>query len=58
MAELGGGYAKVRAELARLFDQLTPPGRDAVLGGTGARFYALPDATPQAGPPNHDDVAV
>ena len=41
VAELAGGYAKVRAELARLFAQLPPDGRDAVLGGTAARFYAL-----------------
>ncbi len=41
VAELGGGYAKVRTELSRLFDQLPPAGRDAVLGGTATRFYAL-----------------
>jgi L-fuconolactonase len=45
VAELGGGYAKVRAELWKLFDQLPPAGRDAVLGGTAARFYALGPAT-------------
>jgi hypothetical protein len=39
VAELGGGYAKVRAELGRLVDQL--PGREAVLGGTATRFYQL-----------------
>jgi L-fuconolactonase len=41
VAELSGGYAKVRTELARLFAQLSPASRDAVLGGTAARFYAL-----------------
>ncbi len=41
VAELSGGYGKVRAELSALFDQLPPAGRDAVLGGTAARFYAL-----------------
>lgn len=42
VAELSGGYAKVRAELSRLFAQLPPDDRDAVLGATAARFYALP----------------
>ena len=41
VAELSGGYAKVRTELSRLFAQLPPAGREAVLGGTAARFYAL-----------------
>jgi L-fuconolactonase len=41
VAELSGGYAKVRTELSRLFAQLPADGRDAVLGGTAARFYAL-----------------
>ncbi|MGD0246110.1 MAG: amidohydrolase family protein [Streptosporangiaceae bacterium] len=41
VAELSGGYAKVRTELSRLFAQLPPHGRDAVLGGTATRFYAL-----------------
>ena len=41
VAELSGGYAKVRTELTRLFAQLSPASRDAVLGGTAARFYAL-----------------
>jgi hypothetical protein len=41
VAELGGGYAKVRAELGRLVDQLPPAGREAVLGGTATRFYQL-----------------
>jgi L-fuconolactonase len=40
VAELGG-YAKVRAELGRLVDQLPPAGREAVLGGTATRFYQL-----------------
>jgi L-fuconolactonase len=42
VAELSGGYAKVRTELSRLFAQLPPDGRGAVLGGTAARFYVLP----------------
>ena len=41
VAELGGGYAKMRAELSKLVDRLSPPDRDAVLGGTATRFYAL-----------------
>jgi L-fuconolactonase len=41
VAELGGGYAKMRTELSKLFDQLSRPERDAVLGGTATRFYAL-----------------
>jgi L-fuconolactonase len=41
VAELAGGYAKVRAELGRLIDQLPPAGREAVLGGTATRFYQL-----------------
>jgi L-fuconolactonase len=41
VAELSGGYAKVRTEFSRLFAQLPPDGRDAILGGTAARFYAL-----------------
>jgi L-fuconolactonase len=41
VAELSGGYAKVRTELSRLFAQLPPDDRDAVLGATAARFYAL-----------------
>jgi len=41
VAELGGGYAKVRAELVRLVDQLPTAGREAVLGGTATRFYQL-----------------
>jgi L-fuconolactonase len=41
VAELSGGYAKVRTELSRLLAQLPPVDRDAVLGATAARFYAL-----------------
>jgi L-fuconolactonase len=41
VAELGGGYAKVTAELFTLIGQLHPVGRDAILGGTAARFYTL-----------------
>ena len=41
VAELGGGYAKVAAGLFTLIGQLHPAGRDAVLGGTATRFYAL-----------------
>jgi len=46
VAELGGGYAKARTELSRLFDQLSPAGRDAVLCGTATRFYALSGRLP------------
>lgn len=45
VAELSGGYAKVRTELTRLFASLPPDGRVAVLGGTAARFYALGTAS-------------
>ena len=41
VAELGGGYAKVVTEFTKLFDQLTPPARDAVLARTATRFYGL-----------------
>ena len=41
VAELGGGYAKVTAELFTLIGQLHPAGRDAILG---ARAGAGPDA--------------
>ena len=41
VAELGGGYVKMRTELAKLFDQLSAPERDAILGTTATRFYAL-----------------
>jgi len=43
VAELGGGYAKVRTELGSLVGELPPSGRHAVLGGTATRFYALRD---------------
>ena len=42
VAELGGGYAKVTAELFTLIGQLHPADREGVLGGTARRFYALP----------------
>jgi L-fuconolactonase len=41
VAELGGGYVKVRTELSKLLGQLSPAERDAVLGGTATRWYAL-----------------
>ena len=41
VAELGGGYVKMWTELSKIFDQLSAPERDAVLGGTARRFYAL-----------------
>ena len=51
VAELGGGYAKVTAGLFTLIGQLHPAGRDAILGGTARRFYALgpPDAVASLG---------
>jgi L-fuconolactonase len=49
VAELGGGYAKVTAEITRLLDRLSPAERAAVLGGTAARFYGLGDAAGRAG---------
>ena len=41
VAELGGGYVKMRTELGKLFDQLSAPERDAILSTTATRFYAL-----------------
>ena len=41
VAELGGGYVKMWTELSKIFEQLSVPERNAVLGGTAARFYAL-----------------
>jgi L-fuconolactonase len=41
VSELAGGYAKVWAELSKIFDQLSATERAAVLGGTARGFYAL-----------------
>jgi L-fuconolactonase len=41
VAELAGGYVKMRTELGKLFDQLSAPERDAILSTTATRFYAL-----------------
>ena len=41
VAELGGGYVKMRTELGKLFDQLSASERDAILSTTATRFYAL-----------------
>ena len=41
VAELAGGYAKVRAEVTRLFGQLAASERDDVLARTATRFYGL-----------------
>jgi L-fuconolactonase len=41
VAELAGGYAKVWAELSKVFGQLSVTERSAVLGNTARRFYAL-----------------
>jgi len=49
VAELGGGYAKVTAGLFKLIGQLHPAGRDAILGGTARRLYAL---GPRTWPPS------
>ena len=43
VSELAGGYAKVWAELSKIFDQLSATERGAVLGGTAREFYALAD---------------
>ncbi len=50
VAELGGGYVKVWTELSKLFAQLSPPERAAVLAGTATRFYALGTSTDATGP--------
>jgi len=50
VAELGGGYVKMWTELSKLFDQLSPPERAAVLAGTATRFYALGAPADATGP--------
>ncbi len=37
-------------ELSKLFAQLSPPERAAVLAGTATRFYALGTSTDATGP--------
>jgi L-fuconolactonase len=49
VAELGGGYVKVRTELSKLFDQLSAPERDAILSTTATRFYTLSGPAGQSG---------
>jgi L-fuconolactonase len=49
VAELGGGYVKMRTELGKLFDQLSAPERDAILSTTATRFYALSVPASQTG---------
>ena len=49
VAELGGGYVKMRTELGKLFDQLSAPERDAILSTTATRFYALSAPASQTG---------
>jgi L-fuconolactonase len=49
VAELGGGYVKMRTELSKLFDQLSAPERDAILSTTATRFYALSGPAGQSG---------
>jgi L-fuconolactonase len=49
VAELGGGYDKMWTELSKIFDELSPPERVAVLGGTATRFYALDPAAEATG---------
>ncbi len=39
---LAGGYLRVWEQLSLLFDELPPDDRAAILGGTAARFYAIP----------------
>jgi L-fuconolactonase len=41
VVELGGGYARWRAATEELLAPLGAPERDAILGGTARRFYAL-----------------
>jgi L-fuconolactonase len=41
VAELGGGYHRVWSEMSKILEQLPEADRDAVLGGTAARFYGL-----------------
>jgi L-fuconolactonase len=39
---LAGGYLRVWEELNRLFDELSPGDRAAILGGTAVEFYRIP----------------
>jgi L-fuconolactonase len=39
---LNGGYVRVWEELSRLFDDLPAGDREAIAGGTAARFYGIP----------------
>jgi L-fuconolactonase len=41
VCELAGGYRKVWTELSKIFDHLDAPERDAILGATATRFYAV-----------------
>jgi L-fucono-1,5-lactonase len=58
VAEVGGGYAKVTAELFTLISEFHPASRDAILGGTAQRFYALGPRprTPADGDDNYRDA--
>lgn len=47
---LAGGYLRVWEQLNRLFDELRPAHREAILGGTAARFYAIPPDRLQVAP--------
>jgi len=38
---LAGGYSKVWRELGVLLDELAPPDRQAILGGTAIDFYRI-----------------
>lgn len=39
---LSGGYVRVWEQLSRLFDELPARDREAITGGTAARFYGIP----------------
>ncbi|CAN5140853.1 amidohydrolase family protein [soil metagenome] len=43
ISDLAGGYARVWDGLNEIFDDLAPADRDAILGGTAARFYSITD---------------
>jgi L-fuconolactonase len=40
---LAGGYVRVWEGLSTLFDELSAEDREAILGGTAARFYGIPE---------------
>lgn len=48
---LAGGYVRVWEELSKLFAELSPDDRSAILGGTAAEFYGIPTTRLPGGGP-------